>query len=159
MDASVVVVSHGRPKWLARCLRALRQLVHPTFEIVVVADTASLRQVDVSGTKATAFDVANISKARNLGLSQSAGQMLAFIDDDAVPEPLWLKHLEQAFEDTGADAVVGYVRGRNGISFQSRVSSVDIEAETHEQPAPSNTPFIPTLPNGQALIDAALAVE
>jgi hypothetical protein len=120
MDVSVIVVSHGRLHWLNRCLTALRQLDYPSFEIVVVADTASLQHADTTGLKTAGFDTPNISAARNLGLRHAAGAICAFLDDDAVPEPLWLSHITQAFEKTGADAVVGYVRGRNGISFQSR---------------------------------------
>ena len=151
MNVSVIVVSLGRPHWLNRCLMALRQLDYPTFEIVIVADTASLEQADTTGLKTACFDTANISAARNLGLEHAAGAICAFVDDDAVPEPLWLSHITGAFETTDADAVVGYVRGRNGISFQSRVATVDAEAETHEEPSGGDAPFVPPLKPGRAL--------
>jgi GT2 family glycosyltransferase len=151
MDVSVIVVSHGRLHWLNRCLTALRQLDYPSFEIVVVADTASLQHADTTGLKTAGFDTPNISAARNLGLRHAAGAICAFLDDDAVPEPLWLSHITQAFEKTGADAVVGYVRGRNGISFQSRIATVDAEAETHEEPVDGDAPFVPVLKPGRAL--------
>lgn len=151
MDVSVIVVSLGRPNWLNRCLMALRQLDYPTFEIIVIADTSSLQQADTTGLKSACFDTANISAARNLGLRHAAGEICAFLDDDAVPEPMWLFHIAQAFQATGADAVVGYVRGRNGISFQSRVASVDAEAETHDEPIEGDAPFVPSLTNGRAL--------
>ena len=151
MNVSVIVVSHNRPSWLARCLRALRQLDYPTFEIVVVADSASLANVAFDGIKTIPFDHPNISAARNIGIRHAAGEICAFIDDDAVPEPLWLTQLTRAFAETGADAVVGYVRGRNGISFQSRVASVDIEAETHLEPDTGDAPFVPALKPGRAL--------
>lgn len=151
MNVSVIVVSYHRPDWLARCLKALRQLDYPGFEIVVVADSESLSKCDCSGLKRIAFDTANISAARNLGVRHAAGEICAFIDDDAVPEPLWLSHIAQAFTETDADAVVGYVRGRNGIGFQSRVASVDAEAETHAEPTQGEGPFVPTLKPGHAL--------
>ena len=151
MNISVIVVSHKRPAWLARCLRALGQLDYPGFEIVVVADSESLSKCDCSGIKRIAFDQANISAARNLGVRQAAGEICAFIDDDAVPEPLWLRHLADAFTTTGADAVVGFVRGRNGIGFQSKVASVDVEAETHAEPDQGEMPYVPKLKPGRAL--------
>lgn len=148
---SVIVVSHRRPHWLNRCLTALRQLDHAAFEIVIVADGDSLTSLKGKDFKTCRFDEPNISKARNEGIAASAGDICAFVDDDAVPEPMWLHHIEDAFLKTGADAVVGYVRGRNGISFQSRLAYVDAEGETHIGQGHDTVPFVPKLPAGQAL--------
>lgn len=148
---SVIVASHSRPSWLDRCLSGLRQLDHPDFEIVVVADRESIESVNSSHTKTVPFEVANLAAARNAGVAHAGGEVCAFIDDDAVPEPLWLRHLSEAFERLSAAAVVGFVRGRNGISFQSRLASVDAEAETHEEPCEGNSPSLPTVAEGRAV--------
>lgn len=148
---SVIVVSHKRPWWLRRCLKALRQLDHDAFEIIVVADTQSLQQLAGDYFKYRAYDVPNISQARNIGIAAASGDICAFVDDDTAPEPMWLHYFEEAFFKTGADAVVGYVRGRNGISFQSKVQSVDVEGETHAEHAPESMPVAPDLPQGHAL--------
>ncbi len=150
LSFSVIVASRDRPEWLKRCVRALRQLDHPNFEILVVADAAGLETVDDPRIRRLEFGETNLSTARNLGVRQAGGQVCAFLDDDAVPEPLWLYHLEDAFKRTGAAAVVGYVRGRNGISFQSRLSSVDAEGETHEEPLSGAGPVLPELRAGRA---------
>ncbi|MGI9393579.1 MAG: glycosyltransferase family 2 protein, partial [Boseongicola sp.] len=63
----------------------------------------------------------------------------------------WLRHHADALARTGAAATVGYVRGRNGISFQSRTESVDAEAETHREHEEGDSPFLPTLASGRAL--------
>lgn len=148
---SIIVVSWQRPDWLRRCLAAIRQLDHPMFEVIIVADTPSLNQVDSDGCKTLAFDQPNISLARNAGIGLAAGEYCAFIDDDSVPEPLWLHHHETTLSKTGAAASVGFVRGRNGISFQSSVHSVDHEAETHIEPETNDTSFIPKLSPTRAL--------
>ena len=96
LSVSVIVVSRGRPKALLRCLTGLGQVLYPAFEIIVVADPAGMTalQPDWAGRiKAVGFDQPNISAARNLGVAQAAGDIVAFIDDDAVPEPGWLIHL------------------------------------------------------------------
>ena len=147
----MIIVSRGRPTWLARCLTAVRQIDYPSFEVIVVADQASLNAVNCVDLKVAAFDRANISAARNAGIRQAAGEICAFIDDDAVPEPLWLRHITDAFGATDSDAVVGFVRGRNGISYQSRTSSIDIQAETHVETDEDSKPFIPNLKVGRAL--------
>lgn len=150
LSFSVIVASRNRPEWLRRCIRALTQLDHPMFEIVVVADAQSVALSGHARIRFIEFNEANLSAARNLGIRHSGGDICAFIDDDAVPEPMWLWHLEDAFRKTGASAVVGYVRGRNGISFQSRFSSIDVEGETHEEDAPECQPTLPKVEEGRA---------
>ncbi|QMU59424.1 MAG: glycosyltransferase [Boseongicola sp.] len=151
---SVVVASHGRPAWLKRCLTALWQLDYPAFEIVVAADRAGLTALSghpaMAWGKSVQCDKPNISETRNAGLALAAGKFVAFIDDDAAPEPKWLRHHADALAASGAVASVGYVRGRNGISFQSRAASIDAEAETHTEPHFGTAPFVPKLQPGRA---------
>ena len=158
MDApsvSVIVASHGRPTWLARCLTALGQIDYPNFEIVIAADQPGRAAIDGHQyrdfVKVVYSEAANISQTRNLGIAEAAGDVFAFIDDDAVPEPLWLHHHVKALTSTGSAATVGYVRGRNGISFQSRAQSIDEQAETHELVSQSAEAFVPELPAGHAV--------
>ncbi len=118
---SLVIVSRGRAKLLGRLLSAIRFLDYPAFEVVVVSDT----DPDHERIRYVAFDRANISAARNYGLAHAAGDVVAFCDDDAVPEPSWLTHLVAPFEDPSVGAAGGYVIGRNGISFQWTGRSFD----------------------------------
>ncbi len=152
---SVIVVSRGRPDALMRCLTGIGQLDHPMFEIVVVVDTQSHVRLDQSRfagrIKAIAFDEANISAARNRGLAAAAGEAVAFIDDDAVPEPSWLRHLAAAFEDPQVDAAGGYVRGRNGISFQHRARSVDALGDHADLEIPDDAPRVVNPGPGRAV--------
>lgn len=60
----------------------------------------------------------NISAARNAGIRAAAGDIVAFIDDDAVPEPSWASAVLQAFEADDLAAITGPVLARNGISLQ-----------------------------------------
>jgi len=130
---SVIVVSRGRPALLRRCLSGIGQLYYPDFEVVVVADAAGLAAISEAKDliKTVRCDEANISIARNLGLEQAAGEIVAFIDDDAVPEPTWLEYLVAPFGDATVAAVGGFVRARNGISFQWKASRVDSSGHTH----------------------------
>lgn len=149
---SVIVVSRGRPGLLPRCLTGLSQLCHPSFEIVVVADPGGVAAVRALGwegrVKLVAFDEANISAARNAGLRQAAGELIAFLDDDAVPEPTWLGHLVAPLHDSEIAATGGYVIGRNGISFQWRARAVDASGFAQPIAAPGEAPFEPDLPPG-----------
>ncbi len=127
---SVIVVSRHRPKALLRCLTSLAQQDHPWIEVIVVADPAAADQVDAP-VKLIRFDEPNISAARNEGLRLAAGDVVAFIDDDAVAEPTWASRLAAAFHDTPVVAATGFVRGRNGISYQWQAAEVDRLGHDH----------------------------
>ena len=97
LTVSVIIVSRERPDALRRCLLGISQLQYRAFEVVVVACPAGIAVAEASQAlpdiKCVAFSEANISAARNQGLVYAAGEIVAFIDDDAVPEPKWQHHL------------------------------------------------------------------
>ncbi|TMV66989.1 glycosyltransferase family 2 protein, partial [Thioclava sp. BHET1] len=138
--ASVIVVSRHRNPELLRCLTALAQLDHPAFEVVVVADPAAAGALQARGDaiKVAAFDEENISEARNIGLVMAAGEVVAFLDDDAVPEPSWLRRLLAAFDDPEVGMAGGFVRGFNGIGYQFKAQSIDRACRDHVEPVPED---------------------
>lgn len=139
---SVVVASHGRPEFLRRCLQALGQVLWPQVEIVVVADADGCRVASDAGVlKVISARSANIAAARNAGIAAAGGEIVAFIDDDAVPEPMWLAALAAAFADPRVGAVTGPVLGRNGISLQSGKTVILSDSSSH--PAGADRPFAP----------------
>ena len=145
-SVSVVIVSHGRPDLLGLCLTGVGQLDYPHFEIVVVADAEGADAVRAHAlgeqVKLVVFDTPNIAAARNAGIAQAGGEIIAFIDDDAVPEPMWLQHLIAPFQDGQIAAAGGYVIGRNGFSFQWRGRAVDVDAQTEDIALPGDAPVV-----------------
>ena len=136
---SVVVVSNDRPEHLRLCLTALAQQDHPMMEIVVVAcaaGAAAIRDDWDDRVKLVVFDTPNISAARNLGLAQAAGAVVAFVDDDALAEPTWARRLSAPFADPSVAQAGGFVRGRNGISFQWRALELDAQGRDHPLDVP-----------------------
>lgn len=143
---SVVVVSRGRVADLPLCLIGLSQLDYPSFEIVLVADPEGIAAVQVldfvDQVKQVTFDEPNISAARNLGIAQAAGDIVAFIDDDAVAEPTWLTHLMKGFEQPEVACAGGFVIGRNGISFQWKARRVNALGEAEALDVSSEAPVV-----------------
>lgn len=89
-EVTVVIPTIGRPS-IEFCLEGLRSQTRPPDEIVRIDD------VDRRG----------ISWSRNEGIRRSKGDLIAFIDDDAVPPPEWLERLIGAVDRFGADAAGG----------------------------------------------------
>ncbi len=143
---SVVVASRDRPDCLCRCIRGLVQLDYPAFEIVVAADPPGLSALSAAGfdrgLKTVAVEEPGIGAARNAGIARAAGEIVAFIDDDAVPEPSWLTHLTEPFASPSVSAAGGFVRGRDGVKFQWRGRLVDVTGRTVDVPDWGDAPRV-----------------
>jgi GT2 family glycosyltransferase len=153
ISVSVVVVSRDRPDALHRCVLGLSQLQYDKFEIVVVADAKGLAGLDqfADQIKKIPFDEPNISAARNIGISNAAGKVIAFIDDDAVPEPTWLSYLTAPFVKEEVAAVGGFVLGRNGISFQWKARVLDGNGSASDISVDEKHPTVLRPPAGHAV--------
>ncbi len=152
---SLIIVSRGRPAALARCVTAVMQLWYRPLEVIVVADRDGIARVSDLPTGASVkqvrFEEANIARARNAGIAAASGQIIAFIDDDAVPEPSWLNYLVAPFSDPAVAIVGGFVKGRNGISWQWQGRSVDAWGHTHEITTKGSEPLRVAQEPGHAL--------
>ncbi len=117
---SVIVPTYRRPDLLRRCLTALchQDLGADCYEIVVADDAASdetRRQIE-EFAKAETRPIQYVpvrgahgpAAARNAGWRASRGAVLAFTDDDCVPEPGWLRiGLAALHQDPALTAVTG----------------------------------------------------
>jgi glycogen(starch) synthase len=125
LSASVVIVTFNRADSLDRTLTSLRQIRYENFEVVVVCGpsrdhTAQVVAKHASFVRVYAAGVANISVSRNIGLAHARGEIVVFIDDDAVPEPDWLEALLAPYADPSVAAVGGFIRDAGGFGFQAR---------------------------------------
>lgn len=155
LPVSVIIVSRNRPAALTRCLLGVSQLQYTPFEVIVVADPAGINAAQGSAhaaaLKLIPYDEPNISVARNLGLAAAAGEVVAFIDDDAVPEPQWLRYLVAPAGQAKVAAMGGFVRGRNGISFQWQARSLDSLGQAQDlEIDPNHASILPPVP-GRAI--------
>jgi GT2 family glycosyltransferase len=107
---SVIVCTHNGSRTLGECLTHLTHLDYPDYEVIVVDDGSTDRVPAI----ASEFNVRlirtqnrGLSSARNTGLAAATGQLVAYIDDDAYPDPHWLKHLSSTFLTASYVAVGG----------------------------------------------------
>ncbi|HET8657794.1 MAG TPA: glycosyltransferase [Micromonosporaceae bacterium] len=118
---TVVVPTCGRPDVLRRCLDGLTRLDYPStgYEVVVVDNaphrpgTAELVAEHAAGAgpevRYAAEPRRGVAHARNRGLAQARGGIVAYADDDVVVDPGWLRALVNGFTDERVAAVTGYV--------------------------------------------------
>ncbi len=100
---SVVVCTRNGSATLAACLEALGRLRYANREIIVIDDgsTDDVPQIAqrFSFVRYQRQPHAGLSVARNLGASLATGSIIAYTDDDCVPDEDWLAQLALAFDD------------------------------------------------------------
>jgi O-antigen biosynthesis protein len=109
---SVIVPTLGRPQ-LAPCLDSLAALDHPDYEVVVVdntgGDAETRRLAEAAGARYACEPRRGASRARNAGARVAAGEIVAFIDDDAVADRQWLSEHVRALADPTLTATTGRI--------------------------------------------------
>ena len=107
---SVVVCTCNGSRTIRDCLEGLKQLAYPDYEVIVVDDGST----DTTAAVARQYDCRlirtgnrGLASARNTGLEASTGEIVAYIDDDAYPDPEWLTYLAATFMSTSHAEVGG----------------------------------------------------
>jgi glycosyltransferase involved in cell wall biosynthesis/GT2 family glycosyltransferase len=127
---SVVICTYNRVDSLRLALESLRQQTYRPFEIVVVCGPCTDRTEEMLGSfgddlKVLHNEQPNLSVSRNFGIAAAGGDIVAFLDDDAVADPTWLEDLVPEFDDDEVAAVGGPVLDYTGIRFQVRYNLAD----------------------------------
>jgi O-antigen biosynthesis protein len=107
---SVLICTYNGARTLGETCAAVAQLDYPNVEVVVVDDGStddSARIADSHGFRVISTSNRGLSSARNTALAAAAGEIVAFIDDDAMPDPHWLTYLVDTFKRTDFAAVGG----------------------------------------------------
>ncbi|HXH06857.1 MAG TPA: glycosyltransferase, partial [Vicinamibacterales bacterium] len=109
---SVAVCTRDRPDDLARVLEALASLRGPVREILVIDNAPSTDDTQRlvarrPGVRYVREPRAGLDAARNRALAEARGDIVAFTDDDAIPEPGWAEALAADFGDPRVLAVCG----------------------------------------------------
>jgi glycosyltransferase involved in cell wall biosynthesis len=110
---SVIVCTRCRAAALARCLASLGQIDEPEHEVVIVDNSEGDRDVEglaeECGARYLVESRLGLSFARNAGIDVATGEVIAFLDDDAVVDPGWLREHATALSDDSLTATTGRV--------------------------------------------------
>jgi glycosyltransferase involved in cell wall biosynthesis len=105
---SVIVPLHRDTLAFRRCVRAVRSLPGDDYELIVVSDSpVDGLPEDVRLVTTGAETDTSPAEKRDAAVAVAAGQVLAFLDDDAYPARDWLERALERFEDPSIAAVGG----------------------------------------------------
>jgi glycosyltransferase involved in cell wall biosynthesis len=115
-DFSVIICAYTEARWdeLVDAVASVRSQSVPVREIIVVIDhNHSLFQravSDISGVVTLENAQARgLSGARNTGIAAARGEIIAFMDEDAVAAPDWLEKLGAPYDDPQVLGVGGAI--------------------------------------------------
>ncbi|MEV1022675.1 glycosyltransferase family 2 protein [Streptomyces sp. NPDC050264] len=132
MTASVVICVYTEDRWtdILAAVDSVRAQSYPALETLLVVDhnPALLDRLgkeykEMAGVRVLAnAGPRGLSAGRNTGIAASAGEIIAFLDDDAVAERDWLRHFADGYTDPRVMAVGGrtepiWASGRRPVWF------------------------------------------
>lgn len=112
MKISVVITTFNRPDFLQEALIGVSQQELSAYEIIIIDDCSTksydevfplVEKLDARYLKQKSGVGANA--ARNIGIKESSGDIVAFLDDDDIWLPNYLKVIHEEYLG-GADAIV-----------------------------------------------------
>ena len=109
-SVSVVICSYNGARTIRDTCEALCGLDYPDFEVIVVDDGSTDATATIAaryGMRVISTPNRGLSAARNTGWEAATGEIVAYIDDDAYPDPHWLRYLAATFLDTNHVGVGG----------------------------------------------------
>jgi O-antigen biosynthesis protein len=101
---SVVVCAYNAEPTMRDCLESLTKLSYPSYEAIIVDDGSTDRTGAIADEypqfKIIHQENLGLSAARNVGMAAATGDIIAYLDSDAVADPDWLTYLAWRFKRT-----------------------------------------------------------
>ena len=120
---SIIVCAYNEEKFIESCIDSLINQDYPKskYELIVVDDGSTDKTPDICGDfiqessiemKYVRIKHAGLSIARNVGILFSEGDIISFIDADAIAQKTWLSAIVETFQK---DDDIGIVAGKIDI--------------------------------------------
>lgn len=134
MKASIVISTLNRDLFLRRTLGVLEKQTYKNFEVIVVCGPSTdntNKEVEAykEKIKIVNCDVANLCISRNIGIKNSSGDIICFIDDDCIPNKWWLENIVNSFTSDDIAGVGGIVYNTDGDQIQFKNGYTNIWCE------------------------------
>lgn len=111
---SAIICTHNREQYLGAAIDSLLEQDFSSYEVIVVDNASSDRTRDIVAERLSNprlnyvyESVTGLSVARNTGAKEARAPILAYLDDDAVASPGWLKAIDEAYQSNEKLAIAG----------------------------------------------------
>jgi teichuronic acid biosynthesis glycosyltransferase TuaG len=164
---SVIVPAYNAAGSITETLASVEAQTYADWEVVVADDCSGDGTADIAAGFGDAVQVVRAAAnggpgaARNLGIAQSSGELLAFLDADDLWLPEYLEQQVSLFDasqsqsrDVGLVVCNARVLGPNGFLPGTYADYIGAPASTLRRLIRSNTIFVSTL-SPRAVVDAA----
>jgi len=115
---TVIICTYNRADFLKKCLDSIFDQTYDKFEAIIVNGPSTDRTENL--LRKYPFKIiqqknkGGLSAARNLGIKEAKGEIIAFIDDDAIADENWIKNHVKKYKDKKVGGVGGTIYGKNG---------------------------------------------
>ncbi len=96
---SVVICAYNAADTLGDCLASIEQLTYPNFEVIIVNDGSRDATPEIARQypwmRLITIPNGGLSAARNVGIAEATGEIVAYTDADVRVDPDWLTYLVQ----------------------------------------------------------------
>lgn len=138
MRISVIIPAYNAERYIAKCISSLKEQIVSPHEIVVVNDGSTDRTHMIAKSLGVVKIVNHpvnrgIAAARNTGIRNSTGNIVAFMDADCIAGNDWLENIGKDYADQAVGGVggKGIEASRFGIADEFRfVGTADNPTET-----------------------------
>ena len=111
LTAAVVICTRNRPGPLRKCLEAVARLARMPDEVLVVDNSSGDKETESVALELSARytiePAPGLSRARNRALAEGKSDIIAYLDDDAVPDERWLELIIEPFADPSVASATG----------------------------------------------------
>jgi glycosyltransferase involved in cell wall biosynthesis len=122
----VVILTYNSAATIGACLESLVQQEHRDFEVIVVDDDSTDETLSVTSGYSSVLRLSvtrngahNIPRGRNIGLSCSQTDLVAFVDSDDSAMPDWTRVIAETFQE---DPDVALISGNRIPAHRTRIA-------------------------------------
>jgi GT2 family glycosyltransferase len=113
-DISVIICAYTEDRWgdTLAAVESVRRQTYPAVETIVVVDHnpalyGRLKEALPDIIVTTNRERAGLSGGKNTGISLARGEIVAFLDDDAIADSDWLRHFVDSYTDSSVIGIGG----------------------------------------------------